>query len=116
MRLQSLTEKQEFVLNQLSEGRTTKEIAAITHVSEQTIREHIQAVIKKFEAKNITHCVKIYTEAKLLSQISKNALGASNLETAIEELELGPIANAVAEQNSEKYFETMQAIVKALKK
>jgi DNA-binding NarL/FixJ family response regulator len=52
-----LTQKQEQVLRGLLDGRSNKEIGDGLHVSEETIKTHVAAILRHFEVQNRTQAV-----------------------------------------------------------
>lgn len=53
----TLNEKERFVLHLLLEGYSNKEIAALLFLSEYTVRDYVQALMRKLHAKNRTHLI-----------------------------------------------------------
>jgi DNA-binding NarL/FixJ family response regulator len=52
-----LTPRQERVLRGLMDGRSNREIGAALHLSEETIKDHVSAILRHFEVQNRTQAV-----------------------------------------------------------
>lgn len=52
-----LTRRQELVLGELLEGRTNREIGITMHLSEETIKDHVSAILRNFGVQNRTQAV-----------------------------------------------------------
>ena len=52
-----LTRRQELVLGGLLEGRTNREIGITMHLSEETIKDHVSAILRNFGVQNRTQAV-----------------------------------------------------------
>ncbi len=63
---QSLTRRELEIIRHLSEGDTTKEIAATLFVSEKTVERHKTNLMRKMKSKNTAHLVKVAVENGLL--------------------------------------------------
>lgn len=55
--VQYLTEKEKSVLHLLAEGYSNKEIAAVLFLSEFTVRDYVQQLLRKLQATNRTQLV-----------------------------------------------------------
>ena len=53
-----LSKKQEQVLRLLMDGQTNREIAKALFVSEETIKTHVSAILRYFDAENRTQAVR----------------------------------------------------------
>lgn len=61
-----LTPRQSTCLAWASLGRTMSETAALLHISERSVRFHLEAARDKLCAKNIAHAIRLAVELKLL--------------------------------------------------
>jgi two-component system response regulator DegU len=52
-----LTSKEVQILNHIAEGNTNKRIASILGISEQTIKNHVSAILRKLNANDRAHAV-----------------------------------------------------------
>jgi len=52
-----LTSKEVQILNYIAEGNTNKRIASILGISEQTIKNHVSAILRKLNANDRAHAV-----------------------------------------------------------
>ena len=52
-----LTQKQEQVLQLLLDGQTNREIALTLHISDETVKTHITAILRHFDVQNRTQAV-----------------------------------------------------------
>ena len=52
-----LTPRETQILNYIAEGNTNKEIAGILQISEQTIKNHVSAILRKLNANDRAHAV-----------------------------------------------------------
>lgn len=52
-----LTQRQELVLKQLLDGRSNREISVALHVSEETVKTHVAAILRYFDVQNRTQAV-----------------------------------------------------------
>jgi DNA-binding NarL/FixJ family response regulator len=52
-----LTQRQELVLRCLLDGLANREIADQLHVSEETVKTHVAAILRHFEVQNRTQAV-----------------------------------------------------------
>ncbi len=50
-----LTSRQEQVLQALRDGLSVKEIAALLKISSRTVREHLEVLKQKFDARSLQH-------------------------------------------------------------
>lgn len=53
----TLTTRETYILQILTEGLDNKEIANILHISTHTVKAHISMILKKLNAKNRTQAV-----------------------------------------------------------
>jgi len=60
--MEHLTPKQLVVMELVAEGLSNKEIAEKLFIAEKTVKNHIQAIFLKIEAKNRTQVAKYYYE------------------------------------------------------
>jgi DNA-binding NarL/FixJ family response regulator len=60
--VENLTEREEEILEQLSKGYSTKEIADRTSVSVNTVRTHFQHIYEKLHVRSRTEAVLKYLE------------------------------------------------------
>lgn len=58
----NLTQRERVILQYISEGMTSKKIAEMLHLSHETIKEYRDGLIRKFDAKNTAHLIKIAVE------------------------------------------------------
>ena len=52
-----LTRRETQILNYVAEGNTNKQIADILDISEQTIKSHVSAILRKLNANDRAHAV-----------------------------------------------------------
>ena len=52
-----LTRREKQILNYVAEGNTNKQIARILNISEQTIKNHVSAILRKLNANDRAHAV-----------------------------------------------------------
>ena len=52
-----LTARQRQVLSHIANGKSNKQIASILAISEQTVKIHISAILRKLHANHRTHAV-----------------------------------------------------------
>ena len=52
-----LTRRETQILNYVAEGNTNKQIADILGISEQTIKSHVSAILRKLNANDRAHAV-----------------------------------------------------------
>jgi len=52
-----LTQREKQILNYIAEGNTNKQIAHILKISEQTIKNHVSAILRKLNANDRAHAV-----------------------------------------------------------
>jgi len=52
-----LTQRQELVLRELLDGRSNKDISVSLHVSEETVKTHVAAILRYFDVQNRTQAV-----------------------------------------------------------
>jgi DNA-binding NarL/FixJ family response regulator len=52
-----LTQRQELVLKELLDGRSNREISEALHISEETVKSHVAAILRHFEVQNRTQAV-----------------------------------------------------------
>ncbi len=49
-----LTKREQEVLREIAQGRSNKEIAAVLHITEQTVKTHVSNVLAKLEVDDRT--------------------------------------------------------------
>ncbi len=49
-----LTKREQEVLREIAQGRSNKEIAAVLHIAEQTVKTHVSNVLAKLEVDDRT--------------------------------------------------------------
>jgi DNA-binding NarL/FixJ family response regulator len=54
-----LTDRETQILNYIVDGNTNKQIARILEISEQTIKNHVSAILRKLNANDRAHAVVI---------------------------------------------------------
>jgi len=64
-----LTKRERSILNDISEGLTSKQIAEKQHLAHDTVRDYRDSLIKKFGARNSVNLVKIAGENGYLVQL-----------------------------------------------
>jgi two-component system response regulator DegU len=52
-----LTQREKQILNYVADGNTNKQIAHILNISEQTIKNHVSAILRKLNANDRAHAV-----------------------------------------------------------
>ena len=52
-----LTPRETQILNYIADGNTNKQIANILQISEQTIKNHVSAILRKLNANDRAHAV-----------------------------------------------------------
>jgi DNA-binding NarL/FixJ family response regulator len=52
-----LTQREKQILNYVADGNTNKQIARILNISEQTIKNHVSAILRKLNANDRAHAV-----------------------------------------------------------
>jgi len=52
-----LTQREKQILNYIADGNTNKQIARILNISEQTIKNHVSAILRKLNANDRAHAV-----------------------------------------------------------
>ena len=52
-----LTQRETQILNYIADGNTNKQIARILNISEQTIKNHVSAILRKLNANDRAHAV-----------------------------------------------------------
>ncbi|MEO1257556.1 MAG: response regulator transcription factor [Bacteroidota bacterium] len=62
---ESLTKQQRIILEQIVQGLLNKEIASRLGISENTVKQHNNAIYKKLQVNNRTEAVKKYLEGQL---------------------------------------------------
>ncbi|MGI9133566.1 MAG: response regulator transcription factor, partial [Rhodoferax sp.] len=53
----SLTQRQELVLYELLNGRSNRAIGQTMHISEETVKTHVAAILRHFDVQNRTQAV-----------------------------------------------------------
>lgn len=74
-RLTSLSPRELEILRALGKGRTVEEVAAELYLSRGTVRNHIQAILKKTGARNQREAVKLARQARLLPPAFAKEMG-----------------------------------------
>lgn len=67
-----LTQRQELVLRSLLDGRSNKEIAESLHISEETVKSHVAAILRHFDVQNRTQAVVAAARAGYQSSPSRD--------------------------------------------
>ena len=62
-----LTDREIEVLDYLAQGKTTKEIAEIIFLSDETVKSHRAKLMQKFDAKNAFHLGVLITQYGVLT-------------------------------------------------
>lgn len=62
-----ITRRQLEVLNLMAEGYSNKQISGLLYLTENTIKSHVSALFREFDAVNRTECVKIARENGVIS-------------------------------------------------
>jgi DNA-binding CsgD family transcriptional regulator len=60
----SLTEREKEMLRLLLKGKSNKEISAITFVSTETVKSHLQNIYKKLDVKSRLEAVTLFLKEK----------------------------------------------------
>jgi two-component system response regulator DegU len=72
-----LTKWETQILNYVAEGKTIKEIAHILTISEQTIKNHVSAILRKLNANDRAHAVALALRGGWISPEAKLRKGVS---------------------------------------
>jgi len=64
-----LTPRQNDVLLELSEGKSNKDIGKALNLTESTVRAHVAAILKNFNASNRTQAVKLATQKGFIKML-----------------------------------------------
>lgn len=64
-----LTPRQNDVLHELSEGKSNKDIGKALNLTESTVRAHVAAILKTFNASNRTQAVKLATQKGFIKML-----------------------------------------------
>ena len=62
-----LTKRETQILNHIADGKTNKQIARILQISEQTIKNHVSAILRKLNANDRAHAVVLAIRRGLIS-------------------------------------------------
>jgi DNA-binding NarL/FixJ family response regulator len=62
-----LTKRESQILTYVAEGNTNKEIANILSISEQTIKNHVSAILRKLNANDRAHAVTLALQSGWIS-------------------------------------------------
>jgi DNA-binding NarL/FixJ family response regulator len=62
-----LTKREKQILNRVANGNTNKQIARIFNISEQTIKNHVSAILRKLSANDRAHAVVLAIRQGLIS-------------------------------------------------
>jgi DNA-binding NarL/FixJ family response regulator len=62
-----LTKRETQILTYVAEGNTNKEIASILSISEQTIKNHVSAILRKLNANDRAHAVTLALQSGWIS-------------------------------------------------
>lgn len=62
-----LTQRERQILSHIAEGKTNKQIAHILQISEQTIKNHVSAILRKLNANDRAHAVVLAIRRGLIS-------------------------------------------------
>lgn len=62
-----LTHRERQILNQIANGNTNKQIARMLNISEQTIKNHVSAILRKLNANDRAHAVVLAIRRGLIS-------------------------------------------------
>ena len=62
-----LTQRETQILSHIAEGKTNKQIARILQISEQTIKNHVSAILRKLNANDRAHAVVLAIRRGLIS-------------------------------------------------
>jgi DNA-binding NarL/FixJ family response regulator len=62
-----ITRRQLAVLNLMADGYSNKQISSLLNLTENTIKSHVSALFREFDASNRTECVKIARENRIIS-------------------------------------------------
>jgi DNA-binding NarL/FixJ family response regulator len=66
-----LTKRETQILTYVAEGNTNKEIAHILSISEQTIKNHVSAILRKLNANDRAHAVALALRGGWISPEAK---------------------------------------------
>ena len=67
-----LTQRQELVLRSLLDGKSNKEIAESLHISEETVKSHVAAILRHFDVQNRTQAVVAAARAGYQASAARN--------------------------------------------
>ncbi len=62
-----LTQRETQILNYIADGKTNKQIAHVLQISEQTIKNHVSAILRKLNANDRAHAVVLAIRRGLIS-------------------------------------------------
>jgi DNA-binding CsgD family transcriptional regulator len=60
----SLTEREKEMLRLLLQGKSNKEISALTYVSTETVKSHLQNIYKKLDVRSRLEAVTLFLKEK----------------------------------------------------
>jgi len=70
-----LTHRERQILNQIANGNTNKQIARMLNISEQTIKNHVSAILRKLNANDRAHAVVLAIRRGLISvEVTTNGI------------------------------------------
>jgi DNA-binding NarL/FixJ family response regulator len=72
-----LSRRESMTLRALAQGKSNKEIATKLGITERTVKFHVSAVMRRLDARNRTHAVRVAEEMGLLTQ-TQSSEAASN--------------------------------------
>jgi DNA-binding NarL/FixJ family response regulator len=72
-----LTTRETQILNYIANGNTNKQIAAVLQISEQTIKNHVSAILRKLNANDRAHAVVLAIRHGWISIQAKEAQPAA---------------------------------------
>jgi len=75
-----LTKRETQILTYIAEGNTNKEIARILSISEQTIKNHVSAILRKLNANDRAHAVTLALHSGWISPEVKTRRGAEEFD------------------------------------
>ena len=73
-----LTHRERQILNQIANGNTNKQIARMLNISEQTIKNHVSAILRKLNANDRAHAVVLAIRRGLISaEVTTNGISGA---------------------------------------
>ncbi len=73
-----LTHRERQILNQIANGNTNKQIARMLNISEQTIKNHVSAILRKLNANDRAHAVVLAIRRGLISaEVTTNGISGT---------------------------------------